>query len=72
MAFASRIVALYPPPKKDILHQYMANIFKELYPRTVLIDAVEFRGDSPSLLDMQSACYSYESPVGLSPLSPLS
>ena len=46
-------------PRKEVLHQYLPNIFRELYPRTVLIiDAVEIRGESPSSLDMQSACYS--------------
>ena len=46
-------------PRKEVLHQYLPKIFKELYPRTVLIiDAVEIRAESPSSLDMQSACYS--------------
>ena len=40
-------------PRKEVLHQYLPNIFKELYPRTVLItDAVEIRAESPSSLDM--------------------
>ena len=66
-------------PRKEILHQYMPTIFKELYPRTVLIiDAVEIRTESPSSLDMQSVCYSsYEGTttmkalVGLSPTGAL-
>jgi len=38
-------------PGKEILHQYLPNIFRELYPRTVLIiDAVEIRVDRPSSL----------------------
>ena len=46
-------------PRRELLHQFMPNVFKELYPRTVLIiDAVEIRGTSPSSLDMQSVCYS--------------
>ena len=46
-------------PRKEILHQYLPNIFRELYRRTVLIiDAVEIRVESPSSLDMQSVCYS--------------
>lgn len=46
-------------PMRELLHQFMPNIFKELYPRTVLIiDAVEIRAESPSSLDMQSVCYS--------------
>ena len=40
-------------PRKEVLHQYLPNIFKELYPRTVLIiDAVEIRAESPSSLDI--------------------
>ena len=41
-------------PITEVLHQYLPNIFKELYPRTVLlIDAVEIpRAESPSSLDM--------------------
>lgn len=66
-------------PRKEILHQYMPNIFKELYPRTVLIiDAVEIRAESPSSLDMQSVCYSsykgtttMKGLVGLSPIGAL-
>ena len=66
-------------PRKEILHQYLPNIFMELYPRTVLIiDAVEIRVESPSSLDMQSVCYSsYKSTttmkglVGLSPTGAL-
>ena len=39
--------------RKEVLHQYLPKIFKELYPRTVLIiDAVEIRAESPSSLDM--------------------
>ena len=46
-------------PRKEVLHQYLPKIFKELYARTLLIiDAVEIRAESPSSLDMQSACYS--------------
>ena len=41
-------------PRKEVLHWYLPNILKELYPRTVLIiDAVEIRTESPSSLDMQ-------------------
>ena len=66
-------------PRKEVLHQYMPNIFKELYPRTVLIiDAVEIRAESPSSLDMQSVCYSsykgtttMKGLVGLSPIGAL-
>ena len=66
-------------PRKEILHRYMPNIFKELYPRTVLIiDAVEIRAESPSSLDMQSVCYSsykgtttMKGLVGLSPIGAL-
>ena len=37
----------------------MPRIFKELYPRTVLIiDAIEIRAESPSSLGMQSVCCS--------------
>ena len=44
-------------PRKEILHQYLPNIFRVIYPRTVLIiDAVEIRAESPSSLDMQSVC----------------
>ena len=40
-------------PRKEVLHQYLPKIFKELYPRTVLIiDAVEILAESPSSLDM--------------------
>ena len=57
----------------------MPNIFRELYPKTVLIiDAVEIRAESPSFLDMQSACYSsykgtttMKALVGLSPAGSL-
>ena len=46
-------------PRKEVLHQYLQNTFKELCPRTVhIIDAVEIRAESPSSLDIQSACYS--------------
>ena len=46
-------------PRKEVLHQYLPNIFKKLYQRTVLIiDAVEIRAESMSSLDMQAACYS--------------
>ena len=42
-----------------ICFQCLPNIFRELYPIAVLIiDAVEFRVESPSSLDMQSVCYS--------------
>lgn len=66
-------------PSKEMLHQFMPNIFKELYPKTVLIiDAVEIRAESPSSLDMQSACYSsykgtttMKALVGLSPVGAL-
>ena len=66
-------------PRKEILHQYLPNIFRELYPRTVLIiDAVEIRVESPSSLDMQSVCYSsykgtttMKGLVGLSPTGAL-
>ena len=64
-------------PRKEVLHQHMPQIFKELYPRTVLvIDAVEIRAESPSSLDMQSVCYSsykgtttMKGLVGLSPIA---
>ena len=57
----------------------MPSIFKEFYPKTVLIiDAVEIRTESPSSLDMQSVCYSsYKGTttmnglVGLSPVGAL-
>ena len=40
-------------PRKEVLHQYLPKIFKELYARTLLIiDAVEIRAESPSSLDM--------------------
>lgn len=66
-------------PRRELLHQFMPNIFKELYPRTVLIiDAVEIRAESPSSLDMQSVCYSsykgtttMKGLVGLSPTGAL-
>jgi len=66
-------------PWKEILHQCLPNIFRELYPRTVLIiDAVEIRVESPSSLDMQSVCYSsykgtttMKGLVGLSPTGAL-
>ena len=66
-------------PRKEILHQYLPNIFRELYPSTVLIiDAVEIRVESPSSLDMQSVCYSsykgtttMKGLVGLSPTGAL-
>ena len=66
-------------PRKEILHQYMPSIFKEFYPKTVLIiDAVEIKTESPSSLDMQSVCYSsYKGTttmkvlVGLSPVGAL-
>ena len=66
-------------PRKEILHQYLPNIFRELYQRTVLIiDAVEIRVESPSSLDMQSVCYSsykgtttMKGLVGLSPAGAL-
>ena len=46
-------------PSKEMFHQFKPNIFKELYPKTVLIiDAVEICAESPSSLDIQSACYS--------------
>ena len=62
-----------------ICFQCLPNIFRELYPRTVLIiDAVEFRVESPSSLDMQSVCYSsykgtttLKGLVGLSPTGAL-
>ena len=58
----------------------MPKIFKELYPKTVIIiDAVEFRMESPSALDLQSACYSsykgtttMKGLVGISPLGVVS
>lgn len=54
----------------------MPKVFKELYPKTVIIiDAVEFRMESPPPLDLQSACYSSDKGtttmkglVGISPL----
>ena len=66
-------------PRREVLHQHMPRIFKELYPRTVLIiDAVEIRAESPSSLDMQSVCYSsykgtttMKGLVGLSPTGAL-
>ena len=66
-------------PRRELLHEHMPKIFKELYPRTVLIiDAVEIRAESPSSLDMQSVCYSsykgtttMKGLVGLSPIGAL-
>ena len=46
-------------PRKEVLYQYLPNIFEELHPRTVhVIDAVEIWAESPSSLHMQSACFS--------------
>ena len=66
-------------PRREVLQQHMPRIFKELYPKTVLIiDAVEIRAESPSSLDMQSVCYSsykgtttMKGLVGLSPIGAL-
>ena len=63
-------------PSRSFLLDKMPKIFKELYPKTVIIiDAVEFRMESPSALDLQSACYSsykgtttMKELVGISPL----
>jgi len=34
-------------PMREVLHHHMPRVFKELYPRTVLIiDAVEIRAES--------------------------
>lgn len=57
----------------------MPKIFKELYPKTVvIIDAVEFRMQSLSALDLNSAFYSsykgttMKGLVGISPLGVVS
>ena len=67
-------------PSRSLLLDKMPKIFKELYPKTVIIiDAVEFRMESPSALDFQSACYSsykgtttMKGLVGISPLGVVS
>ncbi|XP_068735620.1 uncharacterized protein [Montipora capricornis] len=46
-------------PRRSSLQEKMPKMFKELYPKTVvIIDAVEFRMQSPSALDLNSASYS--------------
>lgn len=46
-------------PSRSVLQEKIPKIFKELYPKTVvIIDAVEFHMQSPSALDLNSACYS--------------
>ena len=48
-----------PFPSRSVLQEKMLKMFKALYPKTVaIIDAVEFHMESPSALDLQSACYS--------------
>ena len=67
-------------PSRSLLQEKMPKIFKELYPKTfVIIDAVEFRMQSPSALDLNSACYSsykgtttMKGLVGISPLGVVS
>ena len=66
--------------KQKLVAGENAQIFKELYPKTVvIIDAVEFRMQSPSALDLNSACYSsykgtttMKELVGISPLGMVS
>jgi len=63
-------------PSRRLLQEKMPKIFKQLYPKTVvIIDAVE----SPSALDLNSACYSsykgtttMKGLVGISPLGVVS
>ena len=65
---------------RSLSQDKMPNILKELYPKTVfIIDAVEFRMQSPLALDLNSACYSsyketttMKGLVGISPLGVVS
>ena len=46
-------------PSREVLKLHMPGMFKEHYPRTVLIiDCTEIEMERPSALDNQSACYS--------------
>lgn len=46
-------------PPRDVITQYMPDLFKTFYPNVVtIVDCTEFEMEKPSSLNMQSACYS--------------